>query len=108
MLTAANHRKIQDKSIQPEMVKAGLCAPRRRRWEPERWTWLVLLVSPMLWPPMGLPHVPWGTEIKGRAQPTVESIMFANRCGYFTGDDAADSGIVACRRYSCIYLYADG
>ena len=35
MLTAANHRKIQDS-------------------QPERWTWLVLLVSLMLWPPMGL------------------------------------------------------
>ncbi len=71
MLTAANHRKIQD-SQHTEMVKAIMCAALLPLG-----TGTVDLVGaagePYVVATDGSPYSS-GTEIKGRVQPTVESI----------------------------------
>lgn len=106
MLTAANHRKIQD-SQHTEMV-----VPDYVRRVVTLGTGTVDLVGaagePYVVATDGSPYVS-STEIKGRVQPTVESIKaYEPDVDYRTGNDAAGvSGIVACRRYSCIYLYAE-
>lgn len=63
----------------------------------------MLLVSPMLWPPMGSPYAS-STEIKGRVQPTVESIK-AYEPDVVIAPETTPPGLVASLRAAGIPVF---